>query len=63
MTDSTQTNFDQYAKEWAVRARAASRELTVARGEQKNDFTGKARARDAVECAPPRWEQVMANFT
>ena len=36
MTDSTHTDFDQYAKEWAVRARIASRELTVARGEQKN---------------------------
>jgi glutamate-5-semialdehyde dehydrogenase len=36
MTDSTQTDFDQYAKEWAVRAREASRELAIAKGEQKN---------------------------
>jgi len=36
MTDSTQTDFDQYAKDWATRARDASRELVVARGEQKN---------------------------
>ena len=36
MTDSAQTNFDQYAHEWATRARDASRALAVARGEQKN---------------------------
>ncbi|MGZ0168188.1 MAG: hypothetical protein ACKVHE_01395, partial [Planctomycetales bacterium] len=36
MTDSTQTDFDQYAKDWAIRARKASSALAVARGDQKN---------------------------
>lgn len=35
MNDST-VDFDQYASDWATRARAASRELAVARGEKKN---------------------------
>ena len=36
MPDPTKTDFDQYARDWATRARTASRELAVARGEQKN---------------------------
>ncbi|MDA1161917.1 MAG: glutamate-5-semialdehyde dehydrogenase [Planctomycetota bacterium] len=36
MTNSTQTDFNDYAKEWAFRARDAARMLAVARGEQKN---------------------------
>lgn len=36
MTDSTQTDFDQYARDWATRARDASRSLVVATGQQKN---------------------------
>jgi glutamate-5-semialdehyde dehydrogenase len=36
MTDPTQTDFDQYAKDWAIRAQMASLALAVARGEQKN---------------------------
>lgn len=64
MTDAT-VDFDQYATEWATRARAASRKLAVARGEQKNSWLKrsaellreripiilKANARD-IEAAP-----------
>lgn len=42
MTDSTQIDFDQYAKDWATRARTASRELAVARGEQKNAWLAQS---------------------
>lgn len=38
MAETTQTDFSQYASDWAARARAASRKLAIARGEQKNSW-------------------------
>jgi glutamate-5-semialdehyde dehydrogenase len=55
MTDSTQSDFDQYAQDWATRGRDASRALAVAQGDRKNAWLERS-----AELLRSRTETILA---